>query len=564
MLKQIRNIMILMVVVMQFSILCCAQKDTAISAEKIMQKRPREDGHCFDFTQVVPKNIVKRINGMWGRAFESSDIDFVMLIIPSLDNNSITEYAAELFTKWEIGKSTQGKKGILILIAMQEQKIKIEIGYDLEEVYTDMYVGQVERDMLKEFLEQADWERGFFGTIEHFIGRIYLAEKKGIIVDEIAAEDDQLRYYSQGAGAKNVFDFGAALNKPIPKVPAELRAYFGAQPTPELAFQRYMEKNTKLIADHTLDLYTESSKVFYSNWRTSSGQMRGEAEWFDGIPYVVKQKGKYAVVLFPCNGDVWEFMMHNPYFFYRSEKGWQIDINTMSRSLIMGARGADWHFMSRLHPYMFAFDDYVLTRELYLPDEGQKAFLGLGYKRNINKQYNAFEIFPAYEGPAKKAGVESGDILLSIDGEKITKQFQDWEMMKRYNPGDVVVVEVLRNGKGKNIKVRLDEVPKKKYPEVKKTGDAWFGFYRGYSQPYERKITGPRTTDSVLYVVKGSPAEKAGLKERDVIFDKDSDFMYDETIKPGDKVTFEVLRDLKKRIKITITAGSYSPGKEGI
>ena len=438
------KIILIVCLLVNFAIICFAED---------FADRPQEQEYCFDFSKVVPSEIVQRINLEGAGLKKTFDIDFVIVVIPSLEGRPVTEYAADLFSRWQIGKDTQGKKGILILIAMKEQRIKIEVGYDLEQVYTDMYIGQVEREMLKEFLGQADWERGFLSTIENFVERTYRVYKKGLNVREISS-DGKEEYFSGGAGAKTVFDFGAALNKPLPETPQELREYFGAQPTPELAFQRYMEFNARDMSDHTVDLFSESSKDFFSHWRTSSGQRRAEVEANSGKPYITKVKDGFAVLMAPADIGINEFICQCPYFFVKTEKGWQVDINTMSRSLMMG--GPSWHFLTFAHPYMFAFKDYLIKMNRYYPLSSQKAFLGLTYSLWEN-QSEGFKIIPERDSPAEKSGIDEGDILISIDGEKITQAYQDWEMMKKYNPGDTVTVVVNRGGKKINIKAVLEE-----------------------------------------------------------------------------------------------------------
>lgn len=536
----------------------------------ILTKRTQKDKYCFDFTQVVPLKVVDEINKQGEGLKRYFDIDFVIVVIPSLEGNTISQYAADLFSKWNIGKDTQGKKGILIIIAMKEQQIKIEVGYDLEEVYTDMYVGQVEREMLKEFLEQADWERGFLATIENFAERAYRMYKKGVNVREIVSEGAE-EYYSGGAGAKTVFNFGAALSKALPKTEGELREYFGAQPTPELAFQRYMEFNARNMNDYTVELFSEDSKVFFSHWRTSSGQRRAEAEANSGKAYIVKRKGRFAVLMVPPETGINEFICQCPYFFIHSEKGWQIDINAMARSLTMG--GPTWHFLSAEHPYMFAFKDYLIKMNRYYPLSGQRAFLGLDYSL-WDSSTEGFRIIPEWDSPAKKAGIEEGDILVSIDGKKITQAYQDWEMVKKYNPGDILDVVVIRGARKINFKIVLQEAKSylDEFPYVRKEGDPWTGFYFAYSLPYERDIEDVQL--SVLYVVENSPADKAGFKAGDLIYyvpgsrDRHVGF-YDykemlKRLKPQDKVKLKVLRNLKDRIELTLEIGSYSLRKEGI
>jgi len=539
------------------------------SAEEFSRKRPHMEEYCFDFTETLPGNLVHEINIQGGSLKRAFDIDFVVVIIPSLEDRGIVDYTVGLFSNWQIGESTKGKKGMLILIAKEEQKIKMEVGYDLEHVFTDAYIGYVQRDMLKSFLEQADWERGFLGTIEIMADRIYRMYKKGVDVEGISS-DGALTYYSEGAGAKTVFEWGSALKRPVPETPQELREYFGAQPSPELAFQRYMEFNARDMRDYTLDMFSDKSKEFFSNWRVSSAQRREEVESVNGLTYITRIKGRYAALIGPFNSNPNEFISQCPHFFIRTEKGWQIDIDAMARSLIMA--GPTWHFLSVGHPYMFAFKDYVIAINRCYPKQGQKAYLGLSYAfRNTERE--GFKVAPELGSPAKKGGIKNNDILISIDGEKITRPYQDWEMMKRYSPGDVVEIVVKRDGRKIKLNIPVGE-PKSYTDEMlysRKEGDPWLGIYYGYSEPYERDID--ESFIGILYVVEGSPAERAGLKDGDLItylpgaeneYELSSDFHNMlKRVKPGDRVTIGVLRNLKESLKFEVEVGSYSAGKEG-
>ena len=555
--------------IMAITFLLCFSTNLSF-AQYIPQSRPSQEQYCFDYSKVLSSDLRREINTQGEALKRHFDIDFVVAIVPSLKGRDIVSYTLDLFSNWEIGKNTQGKKGMLILITMQEQKIKIEVGYDLEHIFTDIYVGQVEREMLKEFLEQADWERGFLATIENIVERIYYMLKSGTDVREIK-EDVDLEYYSQGAGAKTIFDFGSLLKKPIPTTSEELKKYFGAQPTPKEAFQRYMEFNAKNMSDYTLDIFSDDSKIFFSHWRTSSGQRRSEAQAGSGRTYIVKQKGKYAVLMAPLNTSVNDFICQCPYFFIENEKGWQIDINTMGRALIMG--GPSWHFLTAANPYMFAFKDYLLKTNRYYPKQGQKAMLGLTYSY-LKKSDRGFYITPEYNSPAKESDIQEGDIFVSLDGVKITYPYQDWDMMKNYLPGDIVDVLVIRNGKKKNIKVCLESLKSwmDEFPYVKKEGDPWMGFYFGYSQPYERRIENVQL--SVIDVIPGSPAAQAGFMPRDLIYtvpgSRDKHVGLNDykalvkRVKPGDKVKFKVLRNLKERLEFEVVVGSYSVGDEGM
>jgi uncharacterized protein len=67
---------------------------------------------------------------------DSSSNQIAVVIIPSLDGYPKEEYATKLFRDWGIG----GKKnnGILLLIAINDREIRIEVGYGLEGAIPDI------------------------------------------------------------------------------------------------------------------------------------------------------------------------------------------------------------------------------------------------------------------------------------------------------------------------------------------------------------------------------------------------------------------------------------------
>jgi len=71
----------------------------------------------------------------------------VVVSVPTLGSSDIKEYANGLFHEWGIGD--RGKdNGVLILWAVQERKVRIEVGYGLEPLLTDGRSGQILRELI--------------------------------------------------------------------------------------------------------------------------------------------------------------------------------------------------------------------------------------------------------------------------------------------------------------------------------------------------------------------------------------------------------------------------------
>ncbi len=61
--------------------------------------------------------------------------------------------------------------------------------------------------------------------------------------------------------------------------------------------------------------------------------------------------------------------------------------------------------------------------------------------------------------PAAKAGIEEGDIILEINGEKVTQENSLALLIQKYNVGDIISLKILREGKEMELKATLEERP---------------------------------------------------------------------------------------------------------
>jgi len=89
---------------------------------------------------------------------DSSSNQIAVVILPTLDGNPIEEYATKLFREWGIG-NTKTNNGILLLIAVQDKKIRIEVGYGLEGAIPDITaINIIDNDLKPAFRAGAYYE----------------------------------------------------------------------------------------------------------------------------------------------------------------------------------------------------------------------------------------------------------------------------------------------------------------------------------------------------------------------------------------------------------------------
>ena len=128
------------------------------------------------------------------------------------------------------------------------------------------------------------------------------------------------------------------------------------------------------------------------------------------------------------------------------------------------------------------------------------------------------------DGPASKSDLKVGDIILKFDGKDITTSSSLPPIVGNTKVGKNVKIEILRNGKKKNIKFKVQELPMQKTAEVIKSNSTpetkkILGMTVANLSAEERKSLsagnnfGIKVTD-----VSGNPAYESGLLKNDIIY----------------------------------------------
>jgi S1-C subfamily serine protease len=193
---------------------------------------------------------------------------------------------------------------------------------------------------------------------------------------------------------------------------------------------------------------------------------------------------------------------------------------------------------------------------------------GPGYgPGNVGRFTGAFVQSVVAGGPAEKAGIREGDVILSVDGAKLDAQGSLGDLIAGKKVGDTVTLSVQSYGQGeaqapRDVKVTLEKNPAKDAPYV--------GIqYVMAPQRFGRMMPGPGVAGVLVAEVNGgSPAAKAGLRARDLITKMDGANVTDpqqvaddvSKHKPGDAISVTVYHWADATsADLTVTLGQ-SPG----
>lgn len=122
-------------------------------------KAPNPPKLVNDFTGKLTAEQVNQLEQKLVALDESTSNQIAIVIINSLDGYDIQEYATKLFREWGIGNK-KNNNGVLILAALGDRKLRIEVGYGLEGAIPDITAGSIIRNTISPAFKQGRFYDG--------------------------------------------------------------------------------------------------------------------------------------------------------------------------------------------------------------------------------------------------------------------------------------------------------------------------------------------------------------------------------------------------------------------
>jgi uncharacterized protein len=123
--------------------------------------------HVNDYASLLSPAAAQQLEARLSAFEAQTGHQFALLTIQSLNGEPLEEYSIKLAEKWKVGRSKQDD-GLILLIAAQDHKMRIEVGYGLEGDIPDAIASRVIREQLSPAFKQGDYEGGIraaFGTL---------------------------------------------------------------------------------------------------------------------------------------------------------------------------------------------------------------------------------------------------------------------------------------------------------------------------------------------------------------------------------------------------------------
>jgi len=95
----------------------------------------------------------------------------VIAIFPSLEGESLEDYGIRLAQQWRIGQKGLDN-GLILLVFLQERKVRMEVGYGLEPTITDLVAAQIIRERIAPRFREGKYGAGLEAAVAAVFERI--------------------------------------------------------------------------------------------------------------------------------------------------------------------------------------------------------------------------------------------------------------------------------------------------------------------------------------------------------------------------------------------------------
>jgi uncharacterized protein len=110
----------------------------AAFAEKTDQLKPQ--GYVNDFAGVLSAAAKAQLTALCTEVDQKAHAQIAVVTVKTLDGQPVEDFTIDLATKWGVGPK-QSASGVMILLATEDRKSRVEVGYGLEPILPDGKVG---------------------------------------------------------------------------------------------------------------------------------------------------------------------------------------------------------------------------------------------------------------------------------------------------------------------------------------------------------------------------------------------------------------------------------------
>lgn len=124
-----------------------------------------------DLTQTLTQDQQVQLEAKLATFEQQKGSQIVVLILPTTKPEEIEQYSIRVVDAWKLGREKQDD-GVLVLVARNDRKIRIEVGYGLEGAIPDLTAKRIISEIITPSFKQGDFYGGINNATDKLIGLV--------------------------------------------------------------------------------------------------------------------------------------------------------------------------------------------------------------------------------------------------------------------------------------------------------------------------------------------------------------------------------------------------------
>jgi uncharacterized protein len=151
-------------------------------------------GRVNDYAGVMRRDQAQALESQLAQFEQDTGHQVAVLTIPTLDGEDIEGFSIRVAENWKIGKKGFDN-GVILLVAIKDRKLRLEVGYGLEGVLPDAIAKRITSDYIVPHFRAQDYAGGIIAGIDGVLK---------VIKKEPLPESARKKVGSQGAGINSL------------------------------------------------------------------------------------------------------------------------------------------------------------------------------------------------------------------------------------------------------------------------------------------------------------------------------------------------------------------------
>ena len=148
---------------------------------------PPMQGAVNDWAGILSASEKNELETFLNATNDQTSVQVAVLTLPSLEGESLEAFSMKVSEAWKLGQ--KGKdNGVLLLVSMEEKKIRIEVGYGLEDRLTDIKSGLIIRNIIAPAFQSGQFGKGIIEAAKTIVGIV--TDNEEIISKKINKTDN--------------------------------------------------------------------------------------------------------------------------------------------------------------------------------------------------------------------------------------------------------------------------------------------------------------------------------------------------------------------------------------